>query len=161
MWKPVTGYEDRYEVSSFGEVRKKATKTPVGQWANSNGYIIVRLSKPRKQFRVHRLVALAFISNPNDKPFINHIDANKSNNSVGNLEWRDHLHNLNHARALKLITDDYWVGKRSPNAKLSDETAKAIKDEYKNGKTSWIKLSKKYNVSKRTVGRIIKGESYV
>jgi hypothetical protein len=161
MWKPVTGYEDRYEVSSFGEVRKKATKTLVGQWANSNGYMIVRLSKPRKQFRVHRLVALAFISNPNDKSFINHIDANKSNNSVGNLEWCDQLGNLNHARALGRIKDDYWVGKRSPNAKLSNEMAKVIKDEYKNGKTSWIKLSKKYNVNKRTVGRIIKGESYV
>jgi hypothetical protein len=161
MWKPVVGYEGQYEVSSNGEVRNKIKNKTVGQWLSDRGYMIVRLSKPRRQCLVHRLVASAFIENSNNQPFINHIDSNRSNNVASNLEWCNQAHNLSHARKLGRMQEDYWIGKRSPNAKLPDEIVKAIREEYKSEKTSWVKLSKKYNVSKRTVGRIIKGESYV
>jgi len=58
------------------------------------------------------------------------------------------------------MPDNYWKGKRSPNAKLPDRRAEQIRDEYKRTGLSWERLGKKYNVSKRTVGRIIHGEYY-
>lgn len=161
MWKNIAGYEGRYEVSDTGQIRKAGSKKIIGQWINDAKYMIVRLSRPRKMFRVHRLVAAAFIDNPKNKPYINHIDCNRSNNNVQNLEWCSQLENLQHASKLGRMKRDYWKGRRSPNAKVSEDMVQLIRNEYAAGGVSWETIGKKYNVSKRTVGRIIKEESYV
>lgn len=96
VWKPVVGYEGLYEVSSMGRVRRK-------QWLLMHpkeekcGYRRVLLTKDgeQKPFLVHRLVAEAFIPNPNNYPIINHMDECPSNNRVGNLEWCTYKHNAN------------------------------------------------------------------
>jgi predicted DNA binding CopG/RHH family protein len=160
MWRPVVGYEDRYEVSDAGSVRKSSGQE-VRQYKNHNGYMLVRLSGPRKEVRVHRVVAAAFISNPRGLPFVNHIDCDRANNKHKNLEWCTQWENLAHSRKLGRMQTDYWSGKRSPNAALSNETVKAIRNEYARGGISWQALAKKYGSNKRTVGRIVCGETYV
>ena len=93
IWKAIPGYEDRYAASSFGAVknlRTGHTLTP----ASRNGYLTVSLSG--KTHYVHRLVAKAFIPNPEDKPTVNHIDEDKHNNRVENLAWATMYEQANH-----------------------------------------------------------------
>ena len=99
VWKDVEGYEGLYQVSNFGKVyslpRAKA-KGGVLKPQINKGYERVILLKERKieTFSVHRLVATHFIENPNKYEVINHIDENKANNFVDNLEWCTQAENL-------------------------------------------------------------------
>lgn len=159
-WRAVDGYEDKYMVSDNGEV-KRCSGELLGQWENVLGYKLVRLSRPRKVMRVHRLVAEAFIPNSNNLPFVNHLDCEPGNNHVSNLEWCTQWENLNHSQKLGRMQRDHWKGRRSPNAHLPDSVAIQIREEYQKGGVSWGFLGHKYNCSKRTIGRIINGEAYV
>lgn len=160
QWLPIETHRGVYEVSSGGAVRRVGGRC-AGQWVSDHGYAIVRLSSPRVIARVHRLVATAFIPNPNGFPVVNHLDSNRLNNNVENLEWCTQWSNLKHAADLGRMQRDYWVGKRSPSARLTDEAVAAIRNEYSLGGVSWENLGKKYGVSKRSIGRIVCGESYV
>ena len=97
-WKDIIGYEGLYEVSNIGRVRSNHSGTwkIMKQSIRKGGYkkIFLRKNKERKSFFVHRLVATAFIPNPDKLPFINHKDENPSNNNVENLEWCTHLYNM-------------------------------------------------------------------
>lgn len=95
VWKPVVGYEGLYEVSNFGRVRKLEYRLMSGH--NHKGYTRVHLTKDgeKKNVFVHRLVAEAFLPNPDSYPIINHKDERPGNNRVDNLEWCDHKHNAN------------------------------------------------------------------
>lgn len=96
-WKRIPGFE-RYSVSTDGQVKSHHGKEKIlVQSDNGNGYKKVYLSMPyeKRNMFVHRLVALAFIPNPNNLPFINHKDENPSNNNVDNLEWCDQKYNMN------------------------------------------------------------------
>lgn len=117
VWKDVFGYEDFYQVSNLGRVRSltrlvqnKASKKRDGyntiikgkfpkQHKNVSGYLTVDLCKEKrhKKFLVHRLVALHFIPNPGMLDQVNHIDGNKTNNRVENLEWCTQIENARHA----------------------------------------------------------------
>jgi NADH:ubiquinone oxidoreductase subunit len=96
VWKPIKGYEGLYEVSNLGRVRKRVWKEVKGT-DFCNGYRRVNLNKDgeQKSMLVHRLVAEAFIPNPEGYPIINHIDECPSNNHADNLEWCDQKHNMN------------------------------------------------------------------
>ena len=87
VWKPVVGYEGLYEVSNLGMVRSR--RCLLSQQTNNFGYKTVMLYKNGKPKRmtIHRIVANAFIPNPLNYSQINHIDENKENNCVSNLEW--------------------------------------------------------------------------
>lgn len=134
IYKDVAGYEGLYKVSNLGNVRS------VGMWTNirggskrflkgrvlksgkgKGGYLIVVLCKDGKQktHTVHRLVAQAFIDNPNNLPEVNHIDENKENNVVTNLEWCSYSYNINygtrnerHAKALRGIYNNPKLSKK-------------------------------------------------
>jgi hypothetical protein len=109
-WKPIVGYEGLYEVSSMGRVKslKRTITTKDGRTREveekllaqglSGGYLYVTLSDHGKwrAFPVHRLVATAFIPNPENLRDVNHKDEVKTNNSVDNLEWMSHKDNLNY-----------------------------------------------------------------
>ncbi len=116
IWKDVTGYEGLYQVSNKGNVKsvKRVVKRPnntnlsvkerlLKTRSNRKGYAMVHLSKrgKEKSTTVHRLVAQAFIPNPNNLPQINHKDENKNNNCVENLEWCDNKYNMNYGTAIE------------------------------------------------------------
>lgn len=89
IWKTIEDYPN-YDVSSFGNVRNNKTNYVLKLQKNASGYMKISLvssNKHSNNFMVHRLVAKAFIPNPDNKPTVNHIDKNKSNNNVFNLEW--------------------------------------------------------------------------
>lgn len=111
IWKSIENYEGFYEVSNHGRVRSLTRKTRFGRGyriyegkelslqTDKDGYKRVALHREGKvkRFFVHRLVALAFIDNPCDKPVVNHKDGNKQNNHADNLEWATNSENDIHA----------------------------------------------------------------
>lgn len=110
IWKDIEGWEGFYQVSNFGRVKSlerfvngpkgliKLKEKILSPKIDKNGYLLVGFHKEgiQKYMRIHRLVAMAFIPNPNNFPQINHIDENKRNNYVSNLEWCTHKYNLNY-----------------------------------------------------------------
>jgi hypothetical protein len=100
IWKSVNGYDGEYLISNDGEVKSfKQNKVKIVAQANYKGYKKITLCKNNKTttFFVHRLVAMHFIHNPLNKPTVNHIDGNKQNNHVDNLEWATQKENVMHA----------------------------------------------------------------
>lgn len=175
LWRPVPGYEGRYEVSNDGQVRSLDRITPhnigknqrirgrlLSPVKNDSGYLCVWFRagrKMRKCLRVHRLVAAAFIPNPEDKPEVNHLDNNPLNNRVENLEWCTRTENLQHMtnqgrRARPML------GKRAPVAILADEEVRELRAAYEAGGISFAKLGERFGVSKRCAMRCAKRESY-
>ena len=98
IWRDIKGYEGLYQVSSWGNVRNSQGRI-MYQEPNYKGYPRVRLIKSgvKKNKRVNRLVAEAFIPNPYGLPQVNHKDGNKRNNSFSNLEWITQEMNISHA----------------------------------------------------------------
>jgi hypothetical protein len=110
-WKPIEGTNELYEVSNSGKVRTlrrrprllTLTKQPSGYL-----YAMIEIDGKQCNRRVHRLVAQAFIPNPEGLTEINHKDGNKENNHVTNLEWSTRSHNMKHAAAAGLWTPTRW-----------------------------------------------------
>ena len=135
IWKDIKGYEGLYQISSFGNVKsldryiinKNGDKQYFpGKYLTQgigDSYLKVTLSKNNKQrtFRVHILVARTFIPNPENKPEVNHIDGNKKNNKVNNLEWNTRSENELHA---------YRNGLAKPSNKQKQAVAKYAKENY-------------------------------
>lgn len=101
--KPVVGFEGIYEVSDCGRVFRVKTGKELSP-ANVHGYLQVKLcnKSSSKIARIHRIVAMAFIENKDNLPWINHKDRNRANNHVSNLEWCNASHNILHASCLSL-----------------------------------------------------------
>lgn len=119
IWKDIMGYEGLYQVSSLGRIKslpKKMGRPDSNRQTNKRGPIILKSKlnpKNKKSYHrvnlgsnntitIHRLVATAFIPNPENKPTVNHIDGDKNNNCASNLEWATHKENNNHAYDLGL-----------------------------------------------------------
>lgn len=157
FWKDIKGYE-RYEVSKDGRVRNKETGYVMKKRLTFDGYVKVTLTVngKSKDFRVHRLVAEAFIPNPENKPTVNHEDGNKENNHVSNLKWATRSEQNEHA---------YKNGLKKPvytNRKLTDEQVREIRRRYKRGckENGSGALSKEYGITDANVLKVAKGVSY-
>ena len=116
IWRPIEGYEGLYEVSSYGRVRSLDKYDSMNRFLRGRilrlftdglGYLRAQLysNSKRKSFLVHRLVAQAFILNPDNLPQVNHRDENPSNDNVDNLEWCDGKYNVNYGTRIDRIRD--------------------------------------------------------
>jgi hypothetical protein len=123
QWKDIKGYEGFYQVSNLGNVKNIKRNTIRKLKEDNSGYLHCLLSANavRKTFLVHRLVAAAFIDNPENKPFINHINANRSDNCVENLEWCTQKENINHSRKMGNQFHSTLKGEKHHNTQISDE----------------------------------------
>lgn len=116
-WKDIPGYEGLYVVSNNGRVMNVRSGRVLRGIVNNLGYIMVGLSKSGKvkMILVHRLVAEAFIKNPDNLREVNHKDEDKSNNNVDNLEWCDRKYNVNYGSRMDKVRktkelSGYWTG---------------------------------------------------
>lgn len=135
VWKPVRGYEDRYEVSNTGKVRSlnyrhKGITKELKPTTEGKGYLMVGLCRDgsMKWGKIHRLVAEAFLPNPENKREVNHIDGDKKNNVVDNLEWVTASENMKHAFKIGLIKPDPEWG-RTLGTKYGKESARKHAEE--------------------------------
>ena len=168
-WKDIKGFEGAYKISNTGKVLslpRQGTKhrEPMlrALSLNHDGYVKVRLlyNGRDETHRVHRLVAEAFIPNPDNKETVNHKDGNKENNNVDNLEWQDRHEQMEHAYEHKLKKP--MKGENNPWSKLTAEQVEAIRKEYiRNSKEhGTVALGRKYGVNNATIGLIVRGVSY-
>lgn len=171
----VLGYEDLFEINMSGVVKSKTRyvnspaaggkrlhKGIIMKQANVKGYKAIQptISGKRKTLYVHRLLAKLFISNPNNKPCINHKDGVKSNNSLDNLEWCTHKENIEHAHRTGLATAPIiGKGENCPASKLDNEKVREIRELLKI-RIPHSKIAKIFNVSKGTIGFISRGETW-
>ena len=111
-YKFIPGHENYYSINRNGEIWGYRSQKFIIPAANRAGYPVIwlqgRTRKERKHYYVHRLVALTFIPNPNNKPEVNHIDGNKQNNHVSNLEWVTHQENMQHAHDCGLYDESLY-----------------------------------------------------
>lgn len=170
IWKPIVQYEyykGLYEVSNKGRVRSLDRVDSMGRlWKgkiisakdNGKGYKAVHLYKnsKNKQVYLHRLVAHAFVPNPENKPDVNHEDGNKSNNTPENLKWTTKKENIRHAVENGLIK----TGGSSKNAKLTDEDVEYIRANYIPFSKDFnaTVLSEKFNVSYTQIVKVARGK---
>jgi hypothetical protein len=156
LWKSIEGYEGIYSISTLGRIESchRGRVRMLNPAPNSDGYLNANLHKNgiRTTFKVHYLVLKTFIG---DRPHgydINHIDVDKSNNAVSNLEYVTTSENLKHAYKLGLKTNG---GSSNSNAKLSESDIVAIRNAHINGESSPLQLSKKYGVTRTNIYSII------
>jgi len=168
IWKPVKGYESYYEVSNEGNIRtiERIIKLPTHQYLkkqklltqfkDNRGYFHVKLYNGNgkcKSLTTHRIVALTFLNNPKELIEVNHIDHNKHNNCLSNLEWITRSDNIKHSYICR--DPKTYKGSGNKNSKLIEEEVINIRKEYKNTKTTYKQLSNKYNVGITLIGYII------
>lgn len=103
--RDIPGYEGLYGITSCGRVWSYRAKKFLKPFDDGRGYKIVVLSKngKPKKYKIHRLVAEAYLPNPANLPQVNHKDENKANNALPNLEWCDAAYNINYSQAKKVI----------------------------------------------------------
>lgn len=167
IWKYIEGYEGQYQVSNKGRVRSVTRKDNLNRIRkgkilklfsdNNKGYLAVDLFGKKK--KVHRLIAQTFIPNPLNKPQVNHIDGNKVNNEVGNLEWATKEENIQHSFNEGLVSRK---GEKNSQSKLTAEDVRYIRANYKfrDEKFGSRALAQKFAVHKTTINRIIRGEKW-
>lgn len=136
-WRPVKGYEGLYEVNSEGDIRSLTHDEIKIPWTHPNGYSFVWLYKDNVKYnaRVHRVVAEAFIENPDNKPFIDHINRDRTDNRACNLRWVTKSENMRNP-ATRLFR-----AKHIYNGRLASEVAKdngiSLYMYYKRLKAGW------------------------
>lgn len=118
VWKDIKGYEGLYQISNFGKVKSLYSNKILKNGNNGKGYLFVFLCKDKnsKRFYIHRLVAVHFLPLIGNKTQVNHIDGNKNNNKVDNLEWCTNKENLIHSVV--------YLNKHNPHRIMCIETNK-------------------------------------
>ena len=162
IWKDVEGFEGLYRVSNEGvlvSTPRQGTKGGVvKRHKMKRGYEEYHLFKDCKLQHeyVHQLLAKHFIPNPEDKPYINHIDGNPLNNALDNLEWVTHLENVQHAVRIGLFNNK---GENHPLSKLTDREVLEIRDLYKHRIFKQWEIGEIYGVGRSNIGFIVRNKS--
>lgn len=158
-WKDIKGYEGLYQVSNLGNIKSidrsikrstslmKLKNKPISQYVGNRGYPMVSLciNGKCKRYLVHRIVAIAFLPNPLNKAYVNHIDGNKQNSNLENLEWSTPTENSIHAHKHGLA--NVARGERQHSSKLTVDRVKYIRESSKTVR----ELSIMFNVSKQSI----------
>ncbi len=174
VWLPVQGYEGLYEVSNLGNVKRlsRISKNSLGRdtrlpelimkpiESKKQGYFRIGTSKDgrHKMNAVHRLVALAFIPNPENKPQVNHKDGDKGNNKLDNLEWCTAKENKIHAHQVLKIKMPQGEG--ASGAKYSEVFITKILDLRFKGGLRYTDISAITSVHKDYIGLVCRGERW-
>lgn len=170
LMKAIEGYRGRYSVTKDGKIRSHPKRHGNGglrngrwlkPWLGNRGYLILNLRKngKRKMFTVHRLVALAFIPNPKNKPEINHKDGNRLNNDYTNLEWCTRQENSDHAWKIGLFDNRDVKGEKSGTSKLTWDLVKEIRANH--SKMKWgDKPYEKYGIACSSYYRALNGNTW-
>lgn len=164
-WQPTFIYGHKYEIGEDGKVRSIHGRWGVGKVLktriNRHGYEQINLwdVDKMKTVTLHRLVATAFLGNPDNLPQINHKDGNKENNHVGNLEWISQAGNQQHARRTGLYKNQrrgegVWL------SKLDESKVKEIRQKYVPRLYGFRKLAIEYGVDYRAIWSVIHRETW-
>ncbi len=170
IWKDVHRYVGLYQASNYGRIRSMIKNKILSPGDNGRGYKFIHLKHNGsvERFYVHRLIAMTFIPNIYNKKEVNHIDFDKDNNHVENLEWMTCKENLNHAKInnrfnsseyQKAQTSKANSGENSYLSKLNDKSVIEIRKLYKGGLTQ-KQISKIYSVNRATIGYITSNKTW-
>lgn len=161
-WVFIKGTEEKYAVSNEGRVVSFWKQKPIIMKPRlcKNGYLALVLYLPtlEKTERVHRLVAMHFVDNPEQKPEVNHKNGIKTDNTATNLEWATRGENVRHSVKAGLhkgfgkgqIMPNRHRGERSPTAVLTEDQVRQIRIDIAAG-TKWREVAEKYNIKLSTV----------
>lgn len=177
-WKWIAGYEGRYEVSNQGRVRSfcrvngtrySDRKEPqvLRRYLGKNGYLYISLTDlghkhKHCQLLLHRVMSLAFIPNPENKPYINHIDGNRANCALSNFEWVTQSENILHGISIGRLTvaKNPARGEQAHKSNLTDLDVRAIRKRHAQGGLSYSQLGREYGVADITIKRIVKRRNW-
>lgn len=174
VWKDISGYEGVYKISNTGLVKSlgwlrirsrgrvsKRDDILLKQTVTHRGYrrVELNLKGQAQKFVVHRLVAIAFIPNPRNKPEVNHIDGDKENNSLSNLEWCTSEENKSHAFVNDL--SHQVSGEKHVCAKLTKEQVIEIRSKFSKGEyKNQTNVAKIYNVNRSTIWSVVNNKNW-
>lgn len=171
-WADVHGFEGHYKVSNRGEIVSlqrvimrsnghslRVDQRTLSQAKHTGGYLSVNLWKDNKSTNclVHRVVAQAFIPNPERKPEVNHKDGDKTNNTVSNLEWSTPAENTSHAYRTGLVCRS---GESNPRSKLSELAVRVVLKLCDMGSVSYREIAAVFGVSESSISMIASGERW-
>lgn len=152
IWKSVPGFESYYRVSNYGRVLSLRKNSIMNGYVDKDDYRRIGIKTPEKRtgMGIHRMVALAFIPNPENKPEVNHLDFNRQHNHISNLEWATRKENAVHSR------ERYGTmikGDKNYGAKVTNAQAKRIQLLRSQG-LLYREIAKLYNLKYYTAVRI-------
>ena len=152
-WKIIEGFDGFYLISNLGRVKNKNGNIK-SSFKNEVGYIRIDLYKNNKpvKYYVHRLVAIAFIPNPESKKEVNHKDGNKSNNNLDNLEWNTSKENKAHAWDKGYYSVDSYKGRNEK--KFDESVVQEMNILHKNG-YSERKIATKFGIGRTSLRRVL------
>lgn len=159
MWK-IIPVDNNYEASTDGQIREIKSKRIVSQWLDKDGYLLATLSN--HLYRVHRLIATTFISNPNNLPVVNHKNFNKYDNHIANLEWVSYSENSKHSFSgnHRKESVEKWVKRIQPLSAEASKTKVAqydLQDNLLNVFNSQREASEKTGTCRSSITRCVTG----
>lgn len=161
IWKNIDELGNTYEVSNLGRIRNSKTKNIKSLVYDGHYYKFgydckINGKRCRGRYRVHKAVAMAFIPNPENKPTVNHIDGDKSNNRVDNLEWATHKEQSVHASEVLKIN----CGENNYNSQYTNTQVKEMRRLYEEEKYDIKTLQWLFGGKAQNIRRIVKYERW-